>query len=226
MNFLASFSLVILLALFSFTSSLDAFIITSNLAMIKSTTPYSPYRESSSSLSATKKNQNQNQNSNSRNRSRHLTIQGTQVLAALTLPSLLFQTQIQTTNSRQNNKNQYIVNALDEPTQEFLELDKKKREFRARQMEIRKDWDVEMEKFLLMKDENQIIKQMETFTKIIRVAEGLPIGVSKKQMVSQMRRVKKAGKEQGYWTTEVEKAYQAYIRGVDYIQSPNTDRQI
>ena len=41
-----------------------------------------------------------------------------------------------------------------------------------------------------------------------------------------MRRVKKAGKEQGYWTTEVEKAYQAYIRGVDYIQSPNTDRQI
>merc|ERR1712100_747411 len=214
---------------------------------------YRPYRNcmksaaSSLSLFATNHNQNQNQNSDSdsdsnsnsnsnlRNRSKHLTIQGRKVLAGLTLPYLLFPSangryvhnnnKNKDPNQNQYMSNMYVANALDEPTPEFLELDRKKREFRARQMEIRKDWDVEMEKFLVMKDENQIIKQMETFTKIIRVAEGLPMGVSKKEMVSQMRRVKKAGKEQGYWTTEVEKAYQAYIRGVDYIQSPNTDRQ-
>lgn len=157
------------------------------------------------------------------------------LLATIVLPSLLLNRQ-QQKNEKEQKLNRFLnfnianVNAAEvkegELTEEFLSLDKKKREFRAKQLEIRKDWDEEMAVFMTLRDEKSIIKKMEKLVNIIRVAEGLPLGVTKKDMVSKMRTVKRAGKQDGFWTTDVEKAYQSYIRAVDYVQSPNTDRQI
>lgn len=151
----------------------------------------------------------------------HFNLTGRQLVAAVVIPTLVLQNQ-------ELKSGQNIANAAEDPelTEEFLALDKKKREFRAKQLEIRKDWDEEMAVFMTLRDEKTIIKKMEKLINIIRVAEGLPLGVTKKDMVTKMRSVKKVGKQDGFWTTDVEKAYQSYIRAVDYMQSPNTDRQI
>ena len=93
-------------------------------------------------------------------------------------------------------------------------------------LQIRKDWDAILDKFLATDEPEALAKGLDDLTATMKKIEGIPVGVRKVELVKTIR--KKKGYLEGrkqirypYWTKDVEIAYQAMILEFNKRLVPN-----
>ena len=110
---------------------------------------------------------------------------------------------------------------LTDPTQEFKENETKAADFKRAQLKAKLEFQAALDK--LQTDPNDgptLAKDLDDLRYLVNKNVGLPLGISKEEVVKQVRR-RKAKK---FWPTEVEIAYQDLLYEIAKKQSPNTDR--
>lgn len=110
---------------------------------------------------------------------------------------------------------------LTDPTDEFKQSEQKAAEFKRAQLKAKKEFQEALDK--LQTDPNDgamLAKDLDQVRYLVQKNVGLPEGISKKDVITQVRR-RKAKK---FWPTEVEIAYQDLLYEIMKKQSPNTDR--
>lgn len=68
------------------------------------------------------------------------------------------------------------------------------------------------------KTEPEIIKGLDDLTKFVLEQRGLPQGIKKQQLITDIRKVKKAGKDGQYWNKDAEISYEQLIYSINYQQ--------
>ena len=112
---------------------------------------------------------------------------------------------------------------LTEPTEDFKENERKSSDFKRQQLKIK----AQAQKILdQLQDEpnseDAIAGDLDALRRLVRSNGGLPLGITKDDVVKQVRR-KKAKK---YWPTNVEIAYQDLLAEIAYQTSPNNIDQM
>ena len=110
---------------------------------------------------------------------------------------------------------------LTEPTDEFKENESKAMEFKRAQLQRKQQFNAILQK--LQTDPNDaavLAADLQQLTDMVSAGGGLPLGVSKEDVVKQVRR----RKAQKFWPTTVEVAYQDLMDQVRFQQSPNKER--
>eukprot|EP01038_Epipyxis_sp_PR26KG_P009721 gene9721-13081_t len=117
------------------------------------------------------------------------------------------------------------VNAADylvEPTEDFKQEELKKKEFEKKQLKIRKDWDVIIDRLVAAETSDSIEKSLLEIMAFLKSIDGIPRGVTKLQLVKTCRTKKFNGKKvKPIWTKNVEIAYQELIRVYNKQVAPN-----
>lgn len=110
---------------------------------------------------------------------------------------------------------------LTEPTSEFLENESKASAFKQANLLKKKKFVSNMDLLAtLPNDEKQLAAAFDDMRRQVKAEGGLPIGVTKDEVVKAARRRKSLK----FWPTNVEIAYQDLLLEIAYQQSPNTDR--
>jgi hypothetical protein len=110
---------------------------------------------------------------------------------------------------------------LTEPTEEFKANESKAADFKRKNLQVKKDFvDLLNRVTDAPNDEGALLAALDEIRRSVRKNAGLPIGITKEEVVKICRR-RKAKK---YWPTNVEIAYQDLLAEIQYQQSPNTDR--
>lgn len=110
---------------------------------------------------------------------------------------------------------------LTDPTQEFKDNESKAADFKRAQLKAKLEFQAALDK--LQTDPNDgeaLAKDLDELRYLVKKNTGLPEGISKQDVVKQVRR-RKAKK---FWPTDVEIAYQDLLYEILKKQSPNTDR--
>lgn len=110
---------------------------------------------------------------------------------------------------------------LTDPTEEFKQNEQKAADFKRAQLKAKNEFQTALDK--LQTDPNdgeRLAKDLDEIRYLVQKNAGLPEGISKKEVITQVRR-RKAKK---FWPTEVEIAYQDLLLEIQKMQSPNTDR--
>ena len=110
---------------------------------------------------------------------------------------------------------------LTDPTQEFKDNESKAADFKRAQLKAKLEFQAALDK--LQTDPNDgetLAKDLDELRYLVKKNTGLPEGISKEDVVKQVRR-RKAKK---FWPTDVEIAYQDLLYEILKKQSPNTDR--
>lgn len=110
---------------------------------------------------------------------------------------------------------------LKDPTEEFKANESKAADFKRAQLLRKREFQTVLDK--LQSDPNDgdmLEKDLDDMRKLVAAGEGLPLGITKEDLVKQVRR-RKATK---FWPTKVEIAYQDLISEINYQQSPNTEK--
>ena len=115
---------------------------------------------------------------------------------------------------------------LPEPTPEFKALQEKTMAFEKAAYEQKKIWLGRFKELEAAKTEAELVKGLDGLTAFVLEYRGLPVGVKKQQVVSDIRKLKRAGKENKTWTKEVEISYEQLTYSINYQQSPNTQRDL
>lgn len=111
---------------------------------------------------------------------------------------------------------------LTEPTAEFKENEGKASAFKRQQLLDKKAFQTSLDKITTdPNDETALVADMDDLGRKVRIAHGLPAGITKEEVVKQIRR-RKAKK---FWPTQCELAYQDLMNEIRYQQSPNTDNK-
>lgn len=109
---------------------------------------------------------------------------------------------------------------LAEPTEEFRQNEKKASEFKREQLKIKGQFTALLQKLQDdPNDEEKLANDLDELRRLVRKGGGLPLGITKEDLVKQVRR-RKARK---FWPVNVEIAYQDLLAEIAYQQSPNTD---
>lgn len=110
---------------------------------------------------------------------------------------------------------------LVDPTEDFKANEAKAMAFRRSQLEQKKSFLAVLEKFENdPNDESLLSTGLDNMRKLVRAQNGLPLGVTKEDLVKRIRR----RKAKRYWTTGIEIAYQDLLDEIRYQQSPNTEK--
>jgi hypothetical protein len=110
---------------------------------------------------------------------------------------------------------------LVDPTEEFKANEAKAMDFKRAQIEQKKSFLAALEKFESdPNDEKLLSGGLDSLRKMVRAQSGLPLGVTKDELVKRIRR----RKAKRYWTTGIEIAYQDLLDEIRYQQSPNTEK--
>lgn len=118
------------------------------------------------------------------------------------------------------------IEYLKEPTPEFVELQKRALEFEKVAYEKKKVWQGLYAALPAAKTEPELVKALDALTKFVLEEKGLPIGLKKQALVSDIRTVKRSGKENKIWNKDAEISYEQLIYSVNYETSPNTSRDL
>jgi hypothetical protein len=107
---------------------------------------------------------------------------------------------------------------LTEPTDDFKENERKSSDFKRQQIQIKAEFQKILDQLQVeVNSEDAIAGDLDALRRLVRSNGGLPLGITKEDVVKQVRR-KKAKK---YWPTNVEIAYQDLIAEISYQTSPN-----
>lgn len=68
------------------------------------------------------------------------------------------------------------------------------------------------------KTEPEIVKGLDDLTQFVLEQKGLPMGVKKQALITEIRKVKKAGKDGKYWNKDAEISYEQLIYSINYQQ--------
>mmetsp|Transcript_21831 Transcript_21831/g.60690 ORF Transcript_21831/g.60690 Transcript_21831/m.60690 type:complete len:217 (+) Transcript_21831:99-749(+) len=110
---------------------------------------------------------------------------------------------------------------LTEPTEEFKQNEARAAEFKREQLKKKREFITILEKMGTdPNDEKLLAGNMDQMRRYIKVNGGLPLGITKKEVITVIRQ-RKAKK---FWPTNVEIAYQDLLLEIQYQQSPNTER--
>lgn len=110
---------------------------------------------------------------------------------------------------------------LTEPTDEFKANEIKSSEFKRAQVVRKKQFQTILDKLQTdPNDADMLEADLDNLRKLVTAGEGLPLGITKQDVINQVRR-RKATK---YWPTKVEIAYQDLVSEINYQQSPNTEK--
>ncbi|GAX09693.1 hypothetical protein FisN_19Lh160 [Fistulifera solaris] len=109
---------------------------------------------------------------------------------------------------------------LAEPTEEFRQNEKKASDFKREQLKVKGQFTALLQKLQDdPNDETTLANDLDELRRLVRKGGGLPLGITKDEVVKQVRR-RKARK---FWPVNVEIAYQDLLAEIAYQQSPNTD---
>lgn len=110
---------------------------------------------------------------------------------------------------------------LTEPTEAFKESERQRDLFRRNQLLIKKQFNLVLDRLTFeSKTGEEIVGDLKALQNLVISTEGLPLGIKKDEIVKIIR----AKKAKGFWPTEVEYAYQAFIREIAFQQSPNREK--
>lgn len=116
-------------------------------------------------------------------------------------------------------KTQYLV----EPTQEFIEEEKRTAAMRIQQLEIRASWDNLVDEFVKSETPKQTETALINLRNLLQKIDTLPTGVKKLELVKTCRAKKFEGKKiKKSWTKDVEIAYQALIQQYNREANPKS----
>jgi hypothetical protein len=68
------------------------------------------------------------------------------------------------------------------------------------------------------KTEPDLVLGLDNLTKFVLEQKGLPQGIKKQQLITDIRKVKRAGKDGGYWKKDAEISYEQLIYSINYQQ--------
>ena len=108
------------------------------------------------------------------------------------------------------------ISFLKEPTQEFVEDEKKTKAFMAEQLKIKAKWDELLKKFDTEKEEPDLTEaNLKALVAFLKPLDGIPVGLKKQTLVKICRAKKflneKKRKIKPTWTKECEIQYQLLI---------------
>jgi hypothetical protein len=110
---------------------------------------------------------------------------------------------------------------LTEPTDEFKANEAKTSEFKRAQLARKRQFQTILDKLQSDPNDAAMLEQdLDDMRKLVTAGLGLPLGITKQDVISQVRR-RKATK---FWPTRVEIAYQDLVSEINYQQSPNTEK--
>lgn len=110
---------------------------------------------------------------------------------------------------------------LTEPTDEFKQNESLSADFKRQALQKKAEFIKLLETIETAgNDEVVLSTTLDNMTRFVRANGGLPLGVSKEEVIKVCRR-RKAKK---YWPTKVEVSYQDLVLEIAYQQSPNTGR--
>ncbi|KAM3576415.1 hypothetical protein VYU27_001765 [Nannochloropsis oceanica] len=115
---------------------------------------------------------------------------------------------------------------LKEPTPEFEAMQKRAMEFEKLALEKKRVWKDKYAVLPEAKTEDELVKALDGLTAFVLAERGLPVGIKKQALVSDIRKVKRAGKEAKIWNKNAEISYEQLIYSINYEQSPNTARDL
>ncbi|EKU23249.1 hypothetical protein NGA_0714200 [Nannochloropsis gaditana CCMP526] len=118
------------------------------------------------------------------------------------------------------------VEYLKEPTPEFEEMQKRAMAFERAALEKKKVWKDKYAVLPQAKTEQELVAALDGLTKFVLEERGLPVGIKMQTLVSDIRKVKRAGKDAKIWNKEAEISYEKLIYAINYQQSPNTSRDL
>lgn len=108
---------------------------------------------------------------------------------------------------------------LTEPTEEFRANEIRASEFKRQQLKAKAQFQSILDQLQSApNDETVLTDTLNALTLQVRAIQGLPEGITKEEVIKQVRR-RKAKK---FWPTRVEIAYQDLLSEIQYQQSPNT----
>jgi hypothetical protein len=120
---------------------------------------------------------------------------------------------------RKGSRPTYLV----DPTDEFKANEAKAMDFKRAQIEQKKNFLAVLEKLETdPNDESLLATDLDNMRKLVRAQSGLPLGVTKEELVKRVRR----RKAKRYWTTNVEIAYQDLLQEIRFQQNPNTEKDM
>lgn len=109
---------------------------------------------------------------------------------------------------------------LTDPTDEFKQNEAKSADFKRKQLKVKKDFQGLLDQLQeLPNDEAALAKCLDSMRYMVKQEGGLPLGITKEDLVKQVRRRK--GRKPRFWPTEVEIAYQDLVNEIILAQSPN-----
>ena len=112
---------------------------------------------------------------------------------------------------------------LQEPTDEFKQNELKATEFKRAQLQQKQQFLKLLQKLQDdPNDANLLASDLDQLRVLVQQGGGLPLGVTKEDLVKQVRR----RKAQKFWPTPVEIAYQDLMDQVRFEQSPNKERDM
>lgn len=68
------------------------------------------------------------------------------------------------------------------------------------------------------KTEPELVTGLDDLTKFVLEQKGLPLGIKKQELITQIRKVKKAGKEAKTWNKDAEISYEQLVYSINYQQ--------
>lgn len=112
---------------------------------------------------------------------------------------------------------------LTDPTEEFKANEAKSMDFKRAQLQAKMEFQNALDKLQTdPNDGDMLAKDLDELRYLVDKNIGLPLGITKEDVVKQVRR-RKAKK---FWPTDVEIAYQDLIYEIQKKQSPNKEREI
>lgn len=107
---------------------------------------------------------------------------------------------------------------LTEPTEEFKRNEAKATQFKQAQIQRKKAFLALLDKLDSDPNDQELLaKDLDEMRRSIREAGGLPLGITKEELVKRIRR----RKAKRYWPVQVEIAYQDLLEEIRQQQSPN-----
>lgn len=89
---------------------------------------------------------------------------------------------------------------------------------RFQQYEKKKAFKAKVTALEQAKTEPELVSALDEITKFVLEQKGLPLGIKKQQLITDIRKVKKTGKENKTWNKEAEISYEQLIYSINYQQ--------
>ncbi|GKY94785.1 hypothetical protein MPSEU_000443600 [Mayamaea pseudoterrestris] len=107
---------------------------------------------------------------------------------------------------------------LTEPTTEFKNNEARASEFKRKQIKIKQEFAALLDKLDTdPNDQDLLARDLDALRTSVRVNNGLPLGITKEELVKRVRR----RKAKRFWPVQVEIAYQDLLQELRLQQSPN-----